>query len=79
MDRSQESSVCAGRKEDKLANLLPKSMKSFQEELKKMRLEMGSPKEFGSRDESIFAHGECENASKHHDAQCSQVPSSISR
>ena len=79
MERIEKASVCEGRKEDKLTKLLPKSMQSFQGELKKMRLEMGSPKEFGSRAESRFVHGECEHVATHHDAQCSQVPRSILR
>ena len=53
MEISQESSVCNRRKEYKLTKLLPKSMQSFQGELKKMRLEMGYPKEVESRAESI--------------------------
>ena len=44
-----------------------------------MRMEMGSPKDFGSRAESIFAHGECEHAATHHDEHHSQVPRSILR
>ena len=79
MDISQKSLVCAERKEDKLTKLLPKSMKSFQGELKKMRLEMGSAKEVESRAESRFAHGEYEHAAALHDAHHSQVPRAILR
>ena len=67
MDRSQKDSVCEGRKEDKLTKLLPKSMQRFQGEVKKMRLEMESPKDFGSRAKSRFSHGECEHAATLHD------------
>ena len=44
-----------------------------------IRMEMGSPKEFGSRAESRFSHGECEHVATHHDAQRSQVHRSILR
>ena len=70
MDKNQKASVCEGRREDRLTKLLPKSKQSFQGELKRMRMEMGSPKEVGSRDKSRFSHDECENAATHHDAQC---------
>ena len=40
---------------------------------------MGSPKEFESRAESRFAHGECEHAAALHDAQHSQMPRAILR
>ena len=40
---------------------------------------MVSPKEFGSRAESRFSHGECEHAATLHDAQHSQVPKAILR
>ena len=54
-------------------------MQSFQGEMKKMRLEMGSPKEVESRAESRFSHGECEHAAALHDAQRNQMPRSILR
>ena len=79
MYRSQKASLCAEIKEDKPTKLLPKSMKSFQGELKKMRLEMKSPKEFDSRAGPIFSHGECEHAAALHDAQHSQMPRAILR
>ena len=79
MERSQKYSVCAGRKEDKLTKLLPKSMKSFQGELKKIRLEMKSPKEVDSRAKSRFAHGECKHATTLHDAQQNHFPRAILR
>ena len=79
MDRIQKSSVCIERKEDKLTKILPKSMKSFQGELKKIRLEMESAKEVESRAESRFSHGECEHAAALHDAQHIQVPRDILR
>ena len=49
MDINHKASVCEGRKEYNLTKLLPKSMQSFQGELKKIRLEVGSPKEVESR------------------------------
>ena len=54
-------------------------MKSFQGELKKLRLEMGYPKEIDSIAEYRFSHGECEHAAALHDAQRSQMPRSILR
>ena len=68
MEKIQKDLVCEGINEDKLTKLLPKSMQSFQGEMKKMRLEMGSPKEVESRDESTFAYGKCGHAATHHDA-----------
>ena len=79
MDRKDMAPLCEGRKEDMLTKLLPKSMQSFQGELKKIRMETGSPKDFGSRAGSIFSHGKCEHATTHHDAQRSQVAKSILR
>jgi len=54
-------------------------MKSFQGELKKMRLEMGYPKEVNYRAQSRFSHGECEHVVTLHDAQRSQMPIAILR
>ena len=65
MDRKEKAPLCERRKEDKLTKILPRSMQSFQGELKKIRMEMGSLDEFGSRAESIFSHGECEHAATH--------------
>ena len=79
MDRKEKAPLCEGREEGRLTKLLPRSMQSFQGELKKIRMEMGYPEEFGSRAESIFAHCGCEHAATHHDAQRSQVPRSILR
>ena len=75
MYKSLRALVYEERKEDKLIKLLPKSMQSFQGDLKRMRLEMGSPKEVESR----FSHGECEHAAKIHAAQGIQVPRAILR
>ena len=69
MERKEKTPLCEGRKEYKLTKLLPRSVQSFQGELKKIRMEMGSPEEFGSRAKSRFSHGECEHATTHHDAQ----------
>ena len=77
MDRKEKAPSCEGTKEDRLTKLLPRSMHSFQGELKKIRMEMGSPKEVGSRAESRFSHCESEHATTHHDAHRSQVPISI--
>ena len=54
--------LCGGRKEERLSNLLPKSMQSINEDLKKMRGEMESPEEFGSRSRYRLAHDRCEYA-----------------
>ena len=79
MEKSHKYLLFDRIKEDELTNLLLKFLQSFQGELKKMRLEMGSPKEVGSREESRFSHGECVHAATQHDAQHSQVPISILR
>ena len=79
MDRKEKAPLCGGRKEDRLTKLLPRSIQSFNEDLKKLRMEMGYPEEYGSRARSIFSHGKCEHAATHHDAQCSLMPRSIMR
>ena len=54
-------------------------MQSFQGELKRTRLEMGSLEEVESRAESRFSHGECEHIATLHDSHHSQVPRAILR
>ena len=49
MEKKEKSLLCEERKEDRLTKLLPRSMQSFQGELKEIRMEMGSPLEVGSR------------------------------
>ena len=79
MERNHKASVYEGRKEDKLTKLLPKYMQSFQGELKRMRLEMGSPKDFEYRTKYRFSHDECEHEATLHDAKRSQMPRAILR
>ena len=74
MYRKEKAPLCGGRKEERLSKLLPKSMQSIKEDLKKMRREMECLEEFGSRAKSRFSHDRCEHASTHYDAQCSQMP-----
>ena len=61
--------LCGGRKEERLSKLLPKSMQSIKEDLKKMRGEMESPEKFESRARSRFAHDRCEHADTPYYAQ----------
>ena len=58
-----------GNKEDRLSKLLSKSIQSIKGDLKKMRREMESPEEFGSRAKSIFALDRCEHAATCYYAQ----------
>ena len=61
---------------ERLSNLLPKSIQSIKEDLKKMRGEMESPEEFGSRGRSRLAYDKCEHAATPSYAQHSQFPRS---
>ena len=69
----KKTPLCGERKEDRLTKLLPKSMQCINEDLKNMRGEMESSKEFESRARSRLAHDRCEHAATHHDAQHSQT------
>ena len=44
-----------------------------------MRRERESPKEFGSKENSRFAHDRCEHETTHYDSQCSHMPRSTMR
>ena len=68
--------LCGGRKEHRLTKLLPKSVQCINEDLKKVREEMESPEEFGSRAASRFTHDRCEHAATPYYAQCNQMPRS---
>ena len=71
--------LCGGRKEERLTKLLPKSMQSINEDLKKMTKEMESPEKFESRARSRLAHDRCEHAATPYYAQGHQMPRSIIR
>ena len=58
----KKTPLCGGRKEDRLTKLLPKSLQCINENLKKMRGEMESLEEFGSRARSRLVHDRCEHA-----------------
>ena len=58
MYRKEKNPLCGGRNEERLSNLLPKSMQSIKEDLNKMRREMESPREFGSESNSIFSNAQ---------------------
>ena len=72
----ENTPLFGGRKEERLSKLLFQTMQGIHGDIKKMRREMlkESPKEFGSRAKSRFAHGRCEHVATHYDAQCSQMP-----
>ena len=63
-----------GKKEERLSNLLPKSVKSIHEDFKKIRREMyrESSRKFDSKTNSRFSHNECEHAATHCDVHHSQ-------
>ena len=68
-----------GGKEERLSNLLPKSIQSIHEDLKNMRREMciESPREFGSESKSRFSYDECEHAAHtmmHSAVTCPDLP-----
>ena len=65
--------------EDRLTKLLPKYVQCINENLKKMRREMESPEEFGSRARSRLVHDKCEHPATLYYAQCSQIPRSTMR
>ena len=79
MYKKEKTPLCGGRKEDKLTEILPRSIQIIQGDLKKIRMDMESPEEFRSRARSRFSHGKCDHATTHHDAQHSQMPRSIMR
>ena len=70
--------LCGGKREDRLTNLLPKSVQCINENLKKMRGEMESPEEFRSRAKSRLVHDRCEHAATPYYAQRSQMPKVVS-
>ena len=79
MYRKEKTPLCGGKKEERLSKLLPKSMQTIKQDLKKMRREMESPEEFGFRAKSRFAPNECEHAATPYYAQHSQMYRSIMR
>ena len=68
--------LCGGRKEDRLTQLLPKSVQSIHEDFKKVRREMctKSSRGFETESNSRFYYGEFEHAATPYDAQCSHMP-----
>ena len=62
--------LCGGRKEDKLTQLLPRSVQCIHEDFKKIRREIctKSPREFETESNSRFSYGECEHATTPYDA-----------
>ena len=67
-NRSRRKTPNFGRKkEDKLTNILPKSIQSIHEYLKQLRREMSeeSPKGFEPQSNSRSSHSECEHAATH--------------
>ena len=73
-NNEEKNLLCGGRKEKRLSKLLPKSIHSIQGYLKKMRREMESSKEFGSRTKYRFSHDRCEHAATPYYTQCIQIP-----
>ena len=65
-----------GGKEERLSNLLSKSVQSIQGDLKKIRREMciESPRGFETESNSRFSYGECEHVATRYDAQRSHMP-----
>ena len=75
----EKTPLFGGREEEELSKLLFQTMQSIKGDLKKMRRERESPKEFGSKANSRFSHDECEHATTHHVSQCSHMPGSAMR
>ena len=75
----EKTPLFGGRMEENLSKLISKSILSIKGDLKKMRREMESSQEFGSRAKSRFAHDRCENVATLYYAQRSQMPRSTKR